>query len=61
MRIYDAIDAAAKALKSGAHPNILRMALMSDGFSASKAEIILGWANQTIKVEAFLTEEEYND
>lgn len=61
MRIYDAIDAAAKALKSGAHPNILRLALMSDGFPAPKAEVILGWAYQTIKAEDQTVGKDYND
>lgn len=49
MRIYEAIDIAAQALKSGAHPNIVRMALMSDGFPFPKAEVIIGWATQSIK------------
>lgn len=49
MKIYDAIDAAAKALASGAHPNIVRMALISDGFPVQKAEVILGWATQSNK------------
>ncbi len=49
MRIYEAIDIASRALKSGAHPNIVRLALMSDGFSPSKAEVIIGWATQSIK------------
>lgn len=46
MKIYEAIDAAAKALASGAHPNIVRMALISDGFPSRKVEVILGWAIQ---------------
>ena len=50
MKIYDAIDAAAKALASGAHPNIVRMALVNDGFPVQKAEVIIGWANQMNRV-----------
>lgn len=51
MTIYQAIDNAAQALKSGAHPNIVRLALMSDGFPFPKAEVIIGWATQSIKQE----------
>jgi hypothetical protein len=47
MRIYEAIDAAAQALKSGAHPNIVRLALLSDGIPATKVDVIIGWASQT--------------
>jgi hypothetical protein len=46
MRIYEAIDSAAKCLRSGAHPNIVRLALVCDGFSPDKASVIIGWANQ---------------
>ncbi len=49
MTIYEAIDSAAQALKSGAHPNVVRLALMSDGFPFPKAEVIIGWAKQSIK------------
>ena len=49
MTIYEAIDSATQALKSGAHPNIVRLALMSDGFPYPKAEVIIGWAKQAIK------------
>lgn len=54
MKIYEAIDSVKYALKSGAHPNILRIALISDGFPAPKAEVIIGWANQAIRAEGEL-------
>lgn len=58
MRIYEAIDAAAHALKSGAHPNIVRMALLSDGIPAVKADVIIGWATQTNKRSTMKTVDE---
>lgn len=49
MSIYEAIETAAQCLRCGAHPNIVRIALINDGFSANKAGVIIGWANQKIK------------
>lgn len=49
MSIYEAIETAAKCLRSGAHPNIVMIALVNDGFSADKAGVIIGWANQKNK------------
>ncbi len=46
MSISETIDTVAKALSNGAAPSIIKLALMSDGFPANKAETIIGWANQ---------------
>ena len=49
-KIEDAIQATTKALKIGASVSIMKLALISDGFTPEKADIIIKWANQTIQV-----------
>lgn len=44
-----AIKSTIKALRSGAHENIIRMALLADGFKLKKIDIILRWAKIEIK------------
>lgn len=44
--IESSISIVAGALKVGAHPGILRMAMMEDGLSRQKAELIIRWAKR---------------
>ena len=51
MTIPETIDTVAKALGSGAAPSIIKLALMSDGYPANKADTIIGWAKLHIERE----------
>lgn len=46
MTIQEAIKTAANCLRLQAHPNYVRLALMNDGFTPQRADVILLWAKQ---------------
>lgn len=58
-RIEQAIQSTAIALRAGAHASIMKLALVSDGFKPTKADIIIRWAYQAIP--ALGADEEYDE
>lgn len=44
MMIPEIIATVAKAFRSGANPNVIKLALMSDGLPPDRADTIIAWA-----------------
>ena len=52
MMIPEIIATVAKAFRSGANPNIIKLALMSDGLPPDKADTIIAWARLQVQRES---------
>lgn len=52
MTITDTIATVAKALRNGANPNIIKMALLSDGIPPDKSDTIIAWARLQVERES---------
>jgi hypothetical protein len=51
MMIPDIIATVAKAFRSGANPNIIKLVLMSDGLPSDRADTIIAWAKLRVERE----------
>jgi hypothetical protein len=44
------IDLVALALKAGVHPNLCRLALLEEGFTLERTDVMLRWANRMVQL-----------
>ena len=52
MSIPEIIANVTKAFRSGASPNIIKLALLSDGVPPNKADTIIAWAKLQVERES---------
>ncbi len=52
MSISETINTVADALRNGASPRIMKLALMSDGIPPNKSDTIIAWAKLQVERES---------
>ena len=52
MKISETIDTVTDALRNGASPRIMKLALMSDGIPPDKSDTIIAWAKLQVERES---------